>query len=107
MRQHKDFKELLHFGSKHCKMYMCVLWILHPLDQCPTSIHDQCFLPLLKGADVVLDFVGGSYFDNHTKCMAVDGRLVLLGLVSMRSCSCYMWHPVVCVLSLHVHACYC
>ena len=38
----------------------------------------------------------------HTKCMAVDGRLFLLGLVSERSCSCYMWHPVVCVLSLYV-----
>ena len=33
----------------------------------------------------------------------MDGRLVLLGLVSGRSCSCYMWHPVVCVLSLYVH----
>ena len=39
------------------------------------------------GTDVVLDFIGGSYFDNHTKCMALDGRLVLLGLVSAPLCT--------------------
>lgn len=37
----------------------------------------MCFL----GADVILDFVGASYWENHTQCVAVDGRIVLLGLV--------------------------
>lgn len=36
---------------------------------------------LYSGADVILDFVGASYWENHTKCVSVDGRIVLLGLV--------------------------
>ena len=34
-----------------------------------------------KGVDVVLDFVGASYWESHMKCLATDGRLVLLGLL--------------------------
>jgi tumor protein p53-inducible protein 3 len=34
-----------------------------------------------KGVDVILDFVGASYWENHTQCVAVDGRIVLLGLL--------------------------
>ena len=34
-----------------------------------------------KGVDVILDFVGASYWDLHMKCIATDGRLVLLGLL--------------------------
>ena len=34
------------------------------------------------GADVILDFVGASYWENHTQCVAVDGRIIILGLVS-------------------------
>ena len=34
-----------------------------------------------KGVDVVLDFVGASYWESHMKCIATDGRLVLLGLL--------------------------
>lgn len=34
-----------------------------------------------KGVDVVLDFVGASYWESHMKCIAIDGRLVLLGLL--------------------------
>ena len=34
-----------------------------------------------RGVDVVLDFVGGSYWESHMKCIATDGRLVLLGLL--------------------------
>ena len=37
------------------------------------------------GADVILDFVGASYWENHTQCVAVDGRIVLLGLVIMKA----------------------
>jgi len=34
-----------------------------------------------KGVDVILDFVGASYWESHMKCIATDGRLVLLGLL--------------------------
>lgn len=34
-----------------------------------------------KGVDVILDFVGASYWESHMKCVAMDGRLVLLGLM--------------------------
>lgn len=34
-----------------------------------------------KGVDVILDFVGASYWELHMKCIATDGRLVLLGLL--------------------------
>ena len=33
---------------------------------------------------MVLDFVGGPYWDKHLSCLAQDGRLVLLGLVGAR-----------------------
>ena len=34
-----------------------------------------------KGVDVIIDFVGASYWESHMKCIATDGRLVLLGLL--------------------------
>ena len=34
-----------------------------------------------KGVDIIIDFVGASYWESHMKCIAVDGRLVLLGLL--------------------------
>jgi putative PIG3 family NAD(P)H quinone oxidoreductase len=34
-----------------------------------------------KGVDVVLDFVGGSYWEKHAACMAVGGRTVVIGLL--------------------------
>jgi len=34
-----------------------------------------------KGADVILDFVGASYWEKHEQCIAVDGRVVHLGLL--------------------------
>ncbi len=34
-----------------------------------------------RGADVVLDFVGGAYFDQHTSCLAVGGRLIVIGVL--------------------------
>ncbi len=33
------------------------------------------------GADVILDFVGASYWDAHEKCLATGGRLVVIGLL--------------------------
>ncbi len=33
------------------------------------------------GADVILDFVGGSYWDKHAQCLAVGGRVVVIGLL--------------------------
>lgn len=34
-----------------------------------------------RGANVVLDCIGGSYLDSHLRCMALGGRLVLIGLM--------------------------
>ncbi len=34
-----------------------------------------------KGANVVLDCIGASYLSDHLRCMAVDGRLVIIGLM--------------------------
>ena len=33
------------------------------------------------GADLVLDFVGGAYFDQHTSCLVVGGRLIVIGVL--------------------------
>jgi len=33
------------------------------------------------GVDVVLDFIGGSYWDKHAACMAVGGRCVVIGVL--------------------------
>lgn len=38
-----------------------------------------CSMPL--GADLIIDFVGASYWERNIKSAAVDGRIVLLGLV--------------------------
>ena len=37
-----------------------------------------------KGADVVYDPVGGDVFDRSTKCVAFEGRIVVLGFTSGR-----------------------
>ena len=34
-----------------------------------------------KGVDVIVDFVGASYWESHMKCIATDGRLVQLGFL--------------------------
>jgi putative PIG3 family NAD(P)H quinone oxidoreductase len=34
-----------------------------------------------RGADVILDHIGGSYFAQNTACLAVYGRLVIIGLL--------------------------
>jgi len=34
-----------------------------------------------KGVDVILDFVGASYWTSHMQCVATDSRIVLLGLL--------------------------
>jgi tumor protein p53-inducible protein 3 len=33
------------------------------------------------GVDVVLDFVGGAYWDKHASCLAVGGRVVVIGVL--------------------------
>lgn len=39
-------------------------------------------LPMLTGADVIVDFVGGSYWEKNMKSASMDSRMVMLGLVS-------------------------
>ena len=34
-----------------------------------------------RGADVILDHIGGSYFKQNTACLAIYGRLVIIGLM--------------------------
>ncbi|MGE5785152.1 MAG: NAD(P)H-quinone oxidoreductase [Myxococcales bacterium] len=34
-----------------------------------------------KGVDVILDFIGASYFEQHTKCLKSGGRLVVIGVM--------------------------
>jgi tumor protein p53-inducible protein 3 len=34
-----------------------------------------------RGADVVLDFIGASYFSKHLSCLTVGGRLVVIGVM--------------------------
>lgn len=34
-----------------------------------------------KGVELVLDFVGGSYWDKHASCLAVGGRCVVIGVM--------------------------
>lgn len=34
-----------------------------------------------KGVDVILDPVGGTYLEDNLRCLAVDGRLVVIGLM--------------------------
>ena len=48
-----------------------------------TCLQNPHVLYMYTGADVILDFVGASYWENHTQCVAVDGRIVLLGLVCL------------------------
>jgi NADPH:quinone reductase-like Zn-dependent oxidoreductase len=38
-----------------------------------------------RGSDVILDLVGGAYFDQNLKSLAVKGRLILVGLTSGRT----------------------
>ncbi|MXZ44038.1 MAG: NAD(P)H-quinone oxidoreductase [Gammaproteobacteria bacterium] len=34
-----------------------------------------------RGVDVILDPVGGSYLEDNLRCLAIDGRLVIIGLM--------------------------
>lgn len=34
-----------------------------------------------SGADVVLDFIGGPYWEKHAACMAIGGRCVVIGVL--------------------------
>lgn len=37
-----------------------------------------------RGVDLILDFVGAPYWEQNIRCLAVDGRLVLVGLLGGR-----------------------
>ncbi len=53
----------------------------------PINYKSQNFVAAAKeatgghGVDVVLDFIGGSYWDKHAACMAVGGRCVVIGVL--------------------------
>ena len=34
-----------------------------------------------KGADVVLDFIGAAYWPKHAACLAIGGRVVVIGVL--------------------------
>lgn len=34
-----------------------------------------------QGVDVILDFVGGAYWSKHAECLAIGGRVVVIGLL--------------------------
>jgi len=38
-----------------------------------------------QGVDVVLDFIGGPYWEKHAACMAIGGRCVVIGVLGGRS----------------------
>jgi putative PIG3 family NAD(P)H quinone oxidoreductase len=40
-----------------------------------------------RGAELVLDFVGGAYWDQHASCLAVAGRVVVIGVLGGASAS--------------------
>jgi tumor protein p53-inducible protein 3 len=35
-----------------------------------------------RGVDVILDFIGASYFEQHVKCLALGGRHVVIGVMA-------------------------
>jgi len=51
------------------------------------NYHDGDFVPRVReatdghGVDVVLDSIGGKYFAANLDCLAIDGRLVIIGLI--------------------------
>lgn len=61
-----------------------------PLDV-PVDRHGEDFAEVVeietagRGVDVVLDTVGGGYWDRNVTCLAEGGRLVLIGLLGGRS----------------------
>ncbi|MCC5953527.1 MAG: NADPH:quinone oxidoreductase family protein [Acidimicrobiia bacterium] len=48
-----------------------------------------------RGADVIVDTVGGDLFDAATHCLAFEGRLVVLGFASGRIPNLAVNHPMV------------
>ncbi|MBK5511429.1 NAD(P)H-quinone oxidoreductase [Pseudomonas sp. TH15] len=53
----------------------------------PINYRDQDFAQVIaektagKGVDVILDIMGGSYFNNNVAALAMEGRLVMLGFL--------------------------
>ena len=48
------------------------------------SISLSLFSLFLTGVDVILDFIGGNYWDNNIASLATGGHIVLLGMVLSR-----------------------
>ena len=45
---------------------------------------NQDFEKIADGVDAAVDFIGAPYFEKHLNCLAVKGRLVLVGLMGGR-----------------------
>ena len=72
-KQQNFAEEVLSFTENRGRVHLHHLYI---------HIHNEIlWCKCCLGADVIIDFVGASYWENHTQCVAVDGRIVLLGLV--------------------------
>lgn len=57
------------------------------------------------GADVILDPVGAKYWEQHVRCLAVDSRLLSIGLVSVSAVVKLWttpWLQRCCLIVLHV-----
>lgn len=48
-----------------------------------------------RGVDVILDIVGAGYFERNLRCLAVDGRLVVIGLMQGATVERFDLLPVV------------
>ncbi|WP_046469190.1 NAD(P)H-quinone oxidoreductase [Allosalinactinospora lopnorensis] len=53
------------------------------------------------GADVILDIMGGSYLESNVRSLAVNGRLVIIGLMGGRSAELDLGRMLVKRLSVH------
>ncbi|MEZ4934967.1 MAG: NAD(P)H-quinone oxidoreductase [Saprospiraceae bacterium] len=53
----------------------------HCIDYRAKNFAEEIFHFNKRGADVLIDFMGASYFENNIKALAMDGRMVMLGFL--------------------------
>jgi NADPH2:quinone reductase len=91
-------------GRTKCE-YARALGADHVIDRLATSVADAVNdLTRGRGADVVFDPVGGDAYDQSTKCIAFEGRIVLVGFAGGRIQQVRLNHALVknySILGLH------